>query len=48
MVLVLEGGRRVCQVVWNAGKAYKAEDTAQPLSITGVGPVLRTVTVQCH
>lgn len=48
MVLVLEGGRKVCQVVWNAGKTYKAEDTAQPLSITGVGPVLRTVTVQCH
>lgn len=48
MVLVLGGGRKVCQVVWNAGSVYKAEDTVQPLRVTGVGPVLRTVTVQCR
>ena len=37
MVLVLGGGRNVCQVVWNAGKAYKAEDTVQPLRVTRSG-----------
>lgn len=33
MVLVLDGARKVCQVVWNAGKAYKAEDTVRPLGL---------------
>ena len=30
------------------GVECREEDTVQPLSVTGVGPVLRTVTVQCR
>lgn len=33
MVLVLDRGRKVCQVLWNEGKAYKAEDTVRLLRV---------------